>query len=112
MSYDNVLGGKLKLKGSALPSGIKKKKKKATPTKDVAEKILETENKGEQEVRKPIVVVHQTAAERSFIEKQQKRERERIAGRASKSHREKVEEFNKKLNDMTEHNDIPKVGPG
>jgi protein FAM32A len=28
------------------------------------------------------------------------------------SHRQKIEEYNKKLANLPEHNDIPKVGPG
>jgi protein FAM32A len=28
------------------------------------------------------------------------------------SHRQKIENFNKKLANLPEHNDIPKVGPG
>lgn len=31
---------------------------------------------------------------------------------AGKSHRERVQEYNEKLSQLTEHNDIPKVGPG
>lgn len=31
---------------------------------------------------------------------------------ASKSHRERVQEYNEHLSTLTEHNDIPKVGPG
>jgi protein FAM32A len=31
---------------------------------------------------------------------------------ASKSHKDKVREFNEKLSKLSEHHDIPKVGPG
>ena len=31
---------------------------------------------------------------------------------ASKSHRDRVREFNEYLTNLTEHHDIPKVGPG
>jgi protein FAM32A len=31
---------------------------------------------------------------------------------ASKSHKEKVAEFNEYLGKLSEHHDIPKVGPG
>lgn len=37
---------------------------------------------------------------------------ERIAKAAAKSHKEKVSEFNSKLEQLSEHYDIPKVGPG
>jgi protein FAM32A len=41
-----------------------------------------------------------------------KTEEKRIYEAASKTHREKVKEFNQYLNELSEHNDIPKVGPG
>jgi len=53
-----------------------------------------------------------TAAERKFEEIQLKRQAEQVKKMASKSHKEKVEDFNKYLSTLTEHYDIPKVGPG
>jgi protein FAM32A len=41
-----------------------------------------------------------------------KREAERLAKVAAKSHRERVQEYNEKLSKLSEHHDIPKVGPG
>ena len=40
------------------------------------------------------------------------REKETIERLASKTHKDKVNEFNEKLANLTEHHDIPKVGPG
>ena len=40
------------------------------------------------------------------------REKEAIERLASKTHKEKVQEFNEKLASLSEHHDIPKVGPG
>ncbi len=41
-----------------------------------------------------------------------RREKEEIEKAAGKTHRDKVKEFNEKLANMSEHYDIPKVGPG
>ncbi len=53
-----------------------------------------------------------TPAERKFDEKQTKLEAEKVAKMASKSHRDRVNEFNAYLANLTEHHDIPRVGPG
>lgn len=37
---------------------------------------------------------------------------ERVAKQANKSHKDRVAEFNNKLEMLSEHHDIPKVGPG
>lgn len=47
-----------------------------------------------------------------YHEQLAKLEAERAAKQASKSHRQKVEEFNQYLANLSEHHDIPKVGPG
>lgn len=39
-------------------------------------------------------------------------ERRVIEEMANKSHKDKVREFNEKLSKLTEHNDLPKIGPG
>ncbi|QSL64327.1 hypothetical protein MERGE_001627 [Pneumocystis wakefieldiae] len=57
-------------------------------------------------------VVYKTPTEQKFEEIWRKRMDERVKKAAAKSHRERVAEFNKKLNELSEHNDIPKVGPG
>jgi protein FAM32A len=54
-------------------------------------------------------VVNQTAAERAFEEKQKKRKLEQIEKFAKQSHKDRVNEFNKKLERLSEHHDIPKV---
>jgi len=38
--------------------------------------------------------------------------KKRIEKMAAKSHREKIEEYNEKLANLSEHHDIPRVGPG
>jgi protein FAM32A len=53
-----------------------------------------------------------TAAEKRHDEKMAAREKERVAKMAAKTHRERVNEFNAYLQNLSEHHDIPKVGPG
>ncbi|KAF9348005.1 hypothetical protein BGX34_002754 [Mortierella sp. NVP85] len=57
-------------------------------------------------------MVEKTAAELKFEEVQRKRQEEKVLKAATKSHKERVAELNKKLEELTEHYDIPKVGPG
>ncbi|KAG2194467.1 hypothetical protein INT46_004837 [Mucor plumbeus] len=40
------------------------------------------------------------------------RQMERVSKAAAKSHKDRVQEFNHKLEQLSEHHDIPKVGPG
>ncbi|KAG0230377.1 hypothetical protein B0O80DRAFT_449473 [Mortierella sp. GBAus27b] len=101
-------GGSLKFKGGG---GItKKKKKKADPSRIKA--ALEETKESTPPPSKPIKVIEKTAAELKFEEVQRKRQEEKVKQAAMRSHKEKVAELNKKLEEMTEHYDIPKVGPG
>merc|ERR1712242_12814 len=51
-----------------------------------------------------------TKTELKFFERQRKREMDRILSKASKSHKERVEDYNRKLADIAElHFDIPKI---
>jgi protein FAM32A len=55
---------------------------------------------------------HRTPAEKKYHEQKAKLEAQRLVKVASKSHRQRVEEFNQYLANLSEHYDIPKVGPG
>lgn len=50
-----------------------------------------------------------TQAEQKAHKRKQERERIELEKAAQKSHRERVEEFNEKLGNETELNDIPRV---
>jgi len=50
-----------------------------------------------------------TKAELAFLKQQEKMQEERIKKKASMTHKQRVEEFNKHLDSLTEHFDIPKV---
>ncbi|MFQ6671517.1 hypothetical protein Gotur_036038 [Gossypium turneri] len=55
---------------------------------------------------------HLTPAERKFLEQTRQLELQRLAKMATKSHHDRIQEFNQYLANLTEHYDIPKVGPG
>lgn len=56
-----------------------------------------------------IIVPTLTKAEEAFRARQEKIAEERILKKASKTHKQRVEEFNKHLDSLSEHYDIPKV---
>lgn len=95
------LGGKLKLKSE-------KKKKKSK------HKLEEKQN--HDAVKKPSEILPSdgedddlTEAEKKALQLQKEREKKEIERLANQSHRERVEEFNEKLGNLTEHNDIPRI---
>lgn len=53
-----------------------------------------------------------TPAERRYMEQRQKIDEHKLAKVANKSHRDRISDFNQYLANMSEHYDIPKVGPG
>lgn len=55
---------------------------------------------------------HLTQAQRRYMEQKEKIDVHRLAKTANKSHRDRIEDFNQYLANMSEHYDIPKVGPG
>ncbi|PKA52994.1 hypothetical protein AXF42_Ash001975 [Apostasia shenzhenica] len=55
---------------------------------------------------------HLTPAERRYIEQRGRIDMHFSAKTAKKSHRDRIQEFNQYLANLSEHYDIPKVGPG
>ncbi|KAJ6503351.1 hypothetical protein C8R47DRAFT_1174926 [Mycena vitilis] len=126
--YDIRPGGSLKLKGVAEGGIVKKKKKKS---KHKQELELERERVKELLLREEAASSksslpgsgnnspapsgssdRKTDAERRFEEVQRRRLAERVAKLANKTHKDRVSEFNAHLESLSEHHDIPKVGPG
>ena len=131
-AYEFRPGGSLKLKGG----GEKKKKHKSSSQKSSKQAILgdepvakakPIETKEKSDSPAPSGSRHEspagassskpsgsnkTAAELRFEETQRKRRLERVAKLASQTHKDRVHEFNAKLESLSEHHDIPKVGPG
>ncbi|KAI3812380.1 hypothetical protein L1987_17087 [Smallanthus sonchifolius] len=126
--YENVVAGKLKLKGKALDvkAGGSKKKKKSRKLSDqiiqtIDDEISEgTGTMGEEEAndgsgskaKGGSHVDSLTPAEKRYMEQRQKIDMQKMAKTSNKSHRDRLSEFNQYLANMSEHYDIPKVGPG
>ncbi|CAO2824588.1 unnamed protein product [Amaranthus hypochondriacus] len=134
-AYDNVVSGKLKLKGKALDvktGGIKKKKKQKKQYEDVSEikqdvnlddgnaelSIVTNEddnNESDKLTRKdkaPNFADHLTPAEKRYIEQREQLDVHKYANMSKNSHRDRLDDFNQYLANLSEHYDIPKVGPG
>ncbi|KAF2014968.1 DUF1754-domain-containing protein [Aaosphaeria arxii CBS 175.79] len=132
-------GGGLKLKGGA---GIDKKKKKKKPkptegstsqnltttaettksssgeaSKDAPTESRRTQSRSitperaEKEIR-GTGGRRKTEAEKRYDEMRRKRLDERLKREGVKTHKERVEELNKYLSGLSEHHDMPKIGPG
>ena len=132
----NFVGGSLKLKGLTKPvtqissksKDIKKDKKDKKKREKVPENsIVLKEDKKEEKISKKEITVpskpetpksveeYLTPAQKQFREIQMLRLKQKVQagdGELMTGHRQKVENFNKKLANLPEHNDIPKVGPG
>uniref|UniRef100_A0A158PB42 Protein FAM32A n=1 Tax=Angiostrongylus cantonensis TaxID=6313 RepID=A0A158PB42_ANGCA len=92
-----VIKGTLKLKKGDF---FKKKKKKAVDPKMIDLTIKKDENGS---------TAGKTKAEIAFEKRRQETMFERMQKKAAVSHRERVEQFNKQMSELTEFNDIPKV---
>ncbi|KAK0505650.1 hypothetical protein EDD18DRAFT_1120151 [Armillaria luteobubalina] len=128
--YSARPGGSLILKGGVTDGGIvKKKKKKSKTDKTDLDRLSERESVKERFVQEddnpgsasgsgrnsPAVVgssSRKTEAERRFEKVQKERLAKRVGKLANKTHKDRVSEFNSHLESLSEHHDIPKVGPG
>ncbi|KOC68908.1 Protein FAM32A [Habropoda laboriosa] len=100
--YAHAAKGLLKLKND---QGVSKKKKNKEGKK---KKLVEVTKIGEEEESKT-TEMKRTNAEIAFQKMQEKMQTERIKQKASMTHKQRVEEFNRHLDSLTEHFDIPKV---
>ncbi|XP_004715517.1 protein FAM32A [Echinops telfairi] len=105
-AYEQVQKGPLKLKGVA-ELGVTKRKKKKDKDKAKLLEAMGTNKKNEEEKRRGLD--KRTPAQVAFEKMQEKRQMERILKKASKTHKQRVEDFNRHLDTLTEHYDIPKV---
>ncbi|KAF7667102.1 hypothetical protein LDENG_00076490 [Lucifuga dentata] len=106
--YSSVQRSALKLKDAGATSAGKKKKKKDKESKNRAEQVL-TSQDDEKVKTKKVYLDKRTPAQIAFDKMQEKRQMERILNKASKTHKRRVEDFNRHLDTLTEHYDIPKV---
>ncbi|QRV97520.1 FAM32A protein [Ceratobasidium sp. AG-Ba] len=128
-AYEFRPGGSLKLKGEK----EKKKKHKSSSQKSskqtiLGDELVAKEKPTQSEDRESPAASgsrhespaassskpssKKTPAELRFEETQRKRRMERVAKLASQTHKDRVHDFNSKLEALSEHHDIPKVGPG
>ena len=78
---------------------------------DANEEEINEANKSTEEGKVPHYDDHLTPAERRYIEQKERIDVHRLAKKANKSHRDRIQDFNQYLANMSEHYDIPKVGP-
>ncbi|EIM92226.1 DUF1754-domain-containing protein [Stereum hirsutum FP-91666 SS1] len=124
--YDFRPGGSLKLKKGAAEDGVVKKYVKKKSKLKADKDIISVPAKDRSPVHdspsgsgrdSPAVAGsstedRKTAAEKRFEAVQRKRLNERVKKLANTTHKDRVHEFNAKLETLSEHHDIPKVGPG
>uniref|UniRef100_A0A3P9AKC9 Family with sequence similarity 32 member A n=1 Tax=Esox lucius TaxID=8010 RepID=A0A3P9AKC9_ESOLU len=89
-------------------SGFRWEKKKDKEKKQRLEQQINT-NQNEEEETKKGYIDKRTPAQIAFDKMQEKRQMERILNKAEKTHKRRVEDFNRHLDTLTEHYDIPKV---
>jgi protein FAM32A len=113
--YFFLKGGALKLKG-VKDAGIKKKKKKKTTSKKSvsAEPSTDTDaqthsdsaQNGEPREEEEDPWAGKTEAERRFEQRRLEQLEKRLAKEGIKTHKERVEEYNKYLASLSEHHDM------
>lgn len=102
--YEIITKKPLRLTTDAGDAKTKKKKKKKAKIETRVDTGGST-NPPDPQVILPTI----TKAEEAFKAKQEKTAQQRIQIKASKTHKQRVEEFNKHLDSLSEHYDIPKV---
>jgi protein FAM32A len=134
--YTTAIGGGLKLKGAGVDKKKKKKKSKATEnaaesSKSTSTDVAKRPTSGDDAAKSPSRTPgrslspdtaeqslkeaggrRKTEAEKRHDEMRRKRLEERLKCEGVKTHKEKVEELNKYLSGLSEHHDMPKIGPG
>lgn len=118
--YKSAGGGALRIKGAKVKKHKKKKDKTALekslaePKKEESEDKEEAKEVEEAEGDEP-PRSNKTEAERRFEEARRKRlleKAETSRPELLKTHKERVEELNTYLSKLSEHHDMPKIGPG
>ncbi|QIW96516.1 hypothetical protein AMS68_002034 [Peltaster fructicola] len=127
--YTDSVGGGLKLKG--VKDGRVKKHKKKKPAADMLEDAGDKPSTSEHhdshaneeiesakataastDVARSANKYGKTEAQLQHEERRRKMEDDRARREGAKSHKEKVEELNKYLSKLSEHHDMPRIGPG
>ncbi|KAJ5915665.1 hypothetical protein N7466_011598 [Penicillium verhagenii] len=100
-------GGKLKLKGSKVGGDRDEDRAKSEDKGSLSADATPEPGSGSGSGS-----VGKTEAERKYEEMRKKRMHERLQRDGVKTHKERVEELNKYLSRLSEHHDMPKIGPG
>lgn len=103
-------GGSLSFKGDK--SKATRKKGRKSKHKVINENTLKEQSSLPTEEYDLTKANDLTEAERKALRYKDERARKELQSVAKKSHRERVEEFNEKLGNLTELNDIPRVSFG
>ncbi|XDC82613.1 hypothetical protein R6Z07F_013786 [Ovis aries] len=106
-AYEQVQKGPLKLKGGPELGMTKRKKKKDRGKAKLLQMMGKIQKNQEEELRHHLD--KRTPAQVAFEKVQEKRQMERVLKKASITHKQRVEDFNRHLDTLTEHYDIPKV---
>nr|XP_060640822.1 protein FAM32A isoform X2 [Anolis sagrei ordinatus] len=114
--YEFAQRGPLRLKGAAAEKQRKKRKRKKADEAGkeeeggaMVEKGVSSKKPDEEEKEEKRALDKRTPAQLAYEKIQEKRQIERILKKASKTHKQRVEDFNRHLDTLTEHYDIPKV---
>lgn len=125
--YKSAGGGALRIKGAKVKKNKTKKEKKTT---DLEKNLVKREHSSKEpktEDEQPEEKVeetgeeagpskaHKTEAEMRFEEARRKKLLEKAESARPellKTHKERVEELNTYLSKLSEHHDMPKIGPG
>ncbi|KAL8910469.1 MAG: hypothetical protein Q9171_004220 [Xanthocarpia ochracea] len=139
--YTSAAGGGLRLKGVNPSSKISKHKKKRPKPAETENAQSPSSNQGPEAksqgqedgspdgIRKEMLNSEEdrdhrdgtegptpsrgkTEAELRHEERRRRRLEERLKREGTKTHKEKVEEFNHYLSNLSEHHDMPRIGPG
>ncbi|OQS07153.1 hypothetical protein THRCLA_20212 [Thraustotheca clavata] len=110
-AYGNVMGGKLNLKAKAIPTKKSKKKSKRSNDETIIKKSSKKSKSllKQKEEEQLVPISGLTPAQKKHEKFKAKREEEVIKKQASKTYRERVEEFSNYLGNLTEHHDVPRV---
>uniref|UniRef100_A0ACB8F219 Uncharacterized protein n=1 Tax=Sphaerodactylus townsendi TaxID=933632 RepID=A0ACB8F219_9SAUR len=91
--YEAVQTGPLRLKsGAGVAAPGKRKKKKDKDKSKIVDQIVSSKNQEEEEEKKR-TLDKRTPAQLAYEKMQEKRQMERILKKASKTHKQRVEEF-------------------
>ncbi|KAJ9632200.1 hypothetical protein H2203_000603 [Taxawa tesnikishii (nom. ined.)] len=115
------VGGGLKLKGAKNAGVDKKRKKKSKPTAAAADEPGESKQaegnkvvQEQQEEDKEAAGVDERGGSAATASRETSAPGldERLKREGVKTHKERVEELNKYLSTLSEHHDMPRIGPG